>query len=145
MESFLLILNIAIVQPLIIKPNLDKSDINCFCSIFQLPFLSKILEKVVSAQLLSNLNDNNMFEKFQSGFRTCHGSETALLRFCNDLVMSLDSGKCAILILLDLGAAFDTVDHCNSFKSSQVGIQGTALKWFKSYLTGRSLSITSLV
>lgn len=101
----------AIVQPLIKKPSLDLSVLSNFRPISKLPFLSKVLEKVICVQLQSFLIQNDIYEKFQSGFRSCHSTETALLRVFNDLVLTDDSGCAAILVTLDLTAAFDTVDH----------------------------------
>jgi len=101
----------AIVQALLKKHNLDPSDLSNYWPVFKLPFLSKVLEKVVYAQLQLHLNSNNISEKFQSGFKSCHSSKTALLRVFNDLLLISDSGSFAVLVLLDLTAAFDTVDH----------------------------------
>ncbi len=59
-----------------------------------------------------------------------------------NLLLSIDSGSSAILILLDLSAAFDTIDQdilLNRLKCV-VGVQGTALQWFTSYLKGRTFS-----
>lgn len=50
-------------------------------------------------------------EKFHSGFKLRHSTETALLRVYNDLLLAADAGNSAVLVLLDLTAAFDTVDH----------------------------------
>ena len=133
----------AVVQPLLKKPNLDPSILSNFRPISKLPFLSKVLEREVYVQLQSFLINNNIYEKFQSGFRTAHSTETALLRVLNDLLLSADSGSPVILVLLDLTAAFDTVDHriLLSRLEHLVGIKGTALKFFQSYLANRCFSV----
>ena len=108
--------------------------------ISNLPFLSKILERVVAAQLHDHLKHNNLFEKFQSGFRPGHSTETALVRVTNDLLMASDSGSPSLLILLDLTAAFDTVDHSILLHRLQhtIGLSDNVLNWFTSYLTNRT-------
>lgn len=75
------------------------------------PLLGKMTEKVVSIQLNNYLNANTLNKTFQSGFRAHHSTETALSKVLNDLQVIWDSGNLAILGLLDLSAAFDTVDH----------------------------------
>ncbi|XP_062391362.1 uncharacterized protein LOC134079180 [Sardina pilchardus] len=133
----------AVVQPLLKKPNLDPSTLSNFRPISKLPFLSKVLEREVYVQLQSFLTNNNIFEKFQSGFRTAHSTETALLRVLNDLLLAADSGSPVILVLLDLTAAFDTVDHgiLLSQLEHRVGIKDTALNFFQSYLADRTFSV----
>ncbi len=130
----------AVVQPLLKKPNLDPSVFSNYQPISKLPFISKILEKVVANQLVTALNKHNIFDKFQSGE---HSTETALLRVSNDIMMASDADKCTILVLLDLRVAFDTVDHSILLDRLRdwVGITGSAFKWFASHLLGRSFSV----
>ena len=80
---------------------------------------------------------------FQSGFKALHSTETALLKVFNDLLLTVDSGDSDILMLLDLTAAYDTVDHNILISRLEhcVGFKGTVLKWFKSYLAARSYSV----
>ena len=135
----------AIVEPLLKKTGLDPTDLSNFRPISKLPFLSKILEKVVSEQLSFFLDQNNISEKFQSGFRKHHSTETALLKVSSDIMMSADSGKCTVLVLLDLSSAFDTIDHQILLRRlrDEVGLSGSVLHWFSSYLSGRSFSVTA--
>jgi len=73
-----------------------------------------------------------------------HSTETALLRVFNDILLSTDSWDCVVLLLIDLTAAFDTVDHdiLISRLEQWVGIEGKALEWFRSYLKDRTFSVS---
>ncbi len=84
-------------------------------------------------QLQLFLNKNHISEVFQSGFKPFHSTESALLRVFNDIYTTTDAGDS--VILLDLSAAFDTVDHTLllSRLQSHVGIKGSVLNWFKSF------------
>ena len=77
---------------------------------------------------------------FQSAHRTNHSTETALIRVYNDIALSIDSRKSVVLVLLDLSAAFDTVDHFFLFSrlSARFGICDHALNWLRSYLSDRT-------
>ena len=76
---------------------------------------------------------------YQSAFKVLHSTETALLKVQNDILRAVDDNKSVILLLLDLSAAFDTVDHLIllSRLSHRFGIKGNALAWFDSYLKSR--------
>ena len=107
----------------------------------KLPFLSKILEKVVLHKPLSHLQENNLSNPFQSAYRAGHSTETVLLRIINDIHSALDNDNISglFIYLLDLSAAFDTTDYqiLLSRLNSVFGIQSTALQWFNSYLSDR--------
>ena len=130
----------AIVNPLLKKSDLDQNVLNNYRPVSNLSFLSKILEKVVFKQLMEHLIKNNLREKFQSAYRMFHSTETALLRVFNDLLNALDSGNLCILTLLDLSAAFDTIDHdiLLSRLGTSFGISGSVHRWIKSYLSNRT-------
>ena len=94
----------AVVQPLLKKEYLNPSVLSNFRPISKLSFLSKVLEKIVSMQLQTFLINNNVYEKFQSGFKSRHSTETALLRVFNDLILTVDSGVCCSSTLRPLGS-----------------------------------------
>ena len=104
-----------------------------------LSFLSKVLEKVVVNHLNTYINSSNTSNQYQSAYREFHSTETALLKTHSDILESVDAGKVTALTLLDLSAAFDTIDHTIllSRLDDWFGVTGKALNWFKSYLTGR--------
>ena len=76
-----------------------------------MPFLSKLLEYVIIEQLLEHLEKVNVSPESQSAYRLIFSTETIICSVVNDLLEMMDGDKCAILVLLDLSAAFDTVVH----------------------------------
>ena len=130
--------NSAIVKPLLKKSGLELTYKN-FRPVSNLPFISKNVEKVVLSQLFKHCEGNAPLPNLQSGFRRCHSTETALLKVQSDILMSMDRQEITLLVLLDLSAAFDTIDHqiLLNVLGNDFGIIGSAHKWFASYLTGR--------
>ncbi|KAK3565328.1 hypothetical protein QTP86_005496 [Hemibagrus guttatus] len=127
------------VIPILKKPALDPSDISNYRPVSLLSFLLKILERVVCNQLSDYLMQNNLHDPNQSGFKAAHSTETALLAVTEKLHAARSAKLSSVLILLDLFAAFDTVNHKTLLSTLRsLGICGTAWEWFASYLDGRS-------
>ena len=129
----------ALVNPLLKKASLDLVFKN-LRPVSNLRFLSKLTERAVFDQTYNHMMDLGLYPVLQSAYRKCHSTETALLKVQNDILMNMNRQHVTLLVLLDLSAAFDTVDHkilLHRLQSS-FGITGTALKWFKSYLSDRS-------
>ena len=94
------------------------------------------MEKVISSRVLKHIADNDLINKFQSAYRCGHSTETALLRVYNDIVAMGRNGSGPYLVLLDLSAAFDTIDHDTlsvGEMEKYVGITGSALELLKSF------------
>ncbi|KAK3507800.1 hypothetical protein QTP70_000785 [Hemibagrus guttatus] len=122
------------VIPILKKPALDPSDISNYRPVSLLSFLSKILERVVCNQLSDYLMQNNLHDPNQSGFKAAHSTETALLAVTEKLHAARSAKLSSVLILLDLSAAFDTVNHKTLLSTLRsLGICGTAWEWFASY------------
>ena len=132
-------LKIAQVSPRIKKPDLDREVLKNYRPVSNIPFLSKILERIVVNQLNDYLRSNNLCDELQSAYKTCHSTETTMLKVKTDLEQIMDSGDAALLVLLDLSAAFDTVDHnvLLTRVEKELGIKGNALSWLQSYLEDR--------
>ena len=81
---------------------------------------------------------------YHSAYRLHHSAETALLKVVNDILLNVDKQRVTLLLLLDLSAAFDTVDYGTLLQrlEDSFGIQGKVLSWFQSYLSGRSQCIS---
>ena len=133
----------ALVKPLLKKASLDPNCLKHYRPVSNLPFLSKVLERIVLKQFLQHLQSHSLLEPFQSAYRKCHSTETALLRVVNDLLQASDRGCVSILSLLDLSAAFDTIDHniLITRLRSTFGCSGMVLEWFISYLSCRTQSV----
>ena len=130
----------AYVTPLPKKADMDPADVKSYRPIFNLSVLSKLLERLVAGQLLEHLNAARLLPDLQSAYRTYHSTETAVLKVLADILRALDTGDVAMLTLLDLSAAFDTVDHATLLRRLEVsyGLPSHVLGWFQSYLDGRT-------
>ena len=101
----------AIVTPILKKHDLDPDDVKSYRPISNLTFISKVIERIVASQLTGYLQTNKLLPDHQSAYRQGHSTETALLKIFSDILDAADSAQVTLLGLLDLSAAFDTVDH----------------------------------
>ena len=133
----------AVVIPLLKKSNLDQDNLKNYRPVSNLPFLSKILEKVVLKQLNKHLQAHRLIETYQSAYRAKHSTESALLKIVNDILLSIDKGDVCVLALLDLSAAFDTLDHSILRRTLEhsFGLRGPVLSWFSAYLSNRNQTV----
>ena len=134
----------AIVTPLLKKPTLDKENLKNYRPVSNLPFIGKLIEHVVIEQVNEHLSKYDLNEPLQSAYTPNHSTETAIAKVTNDLLCALDKRQCAALVLLDLSAAFDTIDHELFLKrlNEIFGISSGVNDWMRSYLKNRSQSIT---
>ena len=131
------------VTPLLKKPSLSKDDMNNYRPVSNLNFVSKIIEKVIANRIRSHLKRNDLSNQYQSAYKKFQSTETALLKVENDIILNMDEGRVTALTLLDLSAAFDTLDHSSitNLLSTWYGIDGIALDWFVSYLSDRKQEV----
>jgi hypothetical protein len=126
-------MKLALVTPLLKKPSLDPEVLGNFRLIYNVSFLSKLLERVVARQLIAYLERRSLLVPVQSAYRANHSTKTALLKVLNDLLIAVEGGKAIVLALLDQSAAFDTIDHAILLDrlTARFGITGCFLAWFE--------------
>ena len=97
----------------------------------------------MAARLEKHINTYQLHDHVQSAYRNRHSTETALLRVHHDITLALDGNACVALVMLDLSAAFDVIDHNILIERMEYafGVTGPALSWIKSYLSSRSQQI----
>ena len=139
-------MKIAMIRSILKKQNLDVLSLNNYRPINNLTIISKTLERVVASQLTSYISQYigiydiiyDILNKLQSAYASHMSTETALTYILIDLHLSSSHKDGSILTLLDISSAFDTLDHNIMIsRLTSIGITGTPLKWFTSYLTNR--------
>ena len=132
-----------IVKPLLKKPALDKDILNNYRPVSNLPFVSKLVERVIAKQLNMHIDEHALYDPFQSAYRRGHSTETALRRVKNDIAETLDMKCTTILVMLDLSVAFDSVVHelLMTRLEQSFGITDKALAWLRSYISERNQKV----
>ena len=103
-------------------------------------FTAKLIERAAIEQLRQHMDGNHLHEPCQSAYRKGHSTATAPLKINSDLLCAVDDNQCALLVMLDLSAAFDTVSHSILVARMDAlhGVRGCALEWLKAYLNDRT-------
>ena len=120
----------------------DSEDYYNYRPISNTAFLSKMIEKIALSQINCHIEKYNLHARQQSGYRKNHSCETARVKTIDDM-QRMKEGNLVAIILLDLSAAFDTVDHkilIDRLKAD-FGITGGVLKWINSHLGNRTFSV----
>ena len=121
----------------------DKDNVSNYRPIFILPVFSKVLEKIMYNRVNNHLDSKGLLYEKQFGFQRNNSTEHAILQLTQDIRDSFEKGEYTLGVFIDLSKAFDTVDHQILIKTLQYyGIDGTALEWFKSYLSNRKQNIS---
>ena len=124
---------------LIKKASLSIEDLKSYHQVSGFSLISKLVEHVVAKQLVDHIHGHDLDNSYQSAYKSGNSTETALLSIKNYIhyIKILSWGEATALVLLDLSAAFDTIDHSTLLSCLQdwFGVGGSALKWFSSYLT----------
>ena len=132
----------AVILPLLkgLDSVLDAEIFKNYRPVSTLQFLGKLIERIVGSRLDEHMDNNNLHCRNQYGYKKGHSTETLLVKIVNDLLLSCDIRIPTLIMLLDLSAAFDTVDQDKmlAILSEVFGICGVALKWFESFLKGRT-------
>ena len=135
----------AVIIPLIkeLNSHIDKENYKNYRPVSNLLFLSKLIERVVDIRLENHMLLNNLHSSHQYGYKKYHSTETLLIKIVNDLLLSCDDNMPSVVLLLDLSAAFDTVDHNKLLEMlySEIGIRGKAYDWCKSFLMDRTFRV----
>lgn len=130
------------VKPILKKASTDPKEPSNYHPISLLPYFGKVLEPLVKKQLTTYLESHELLNPSQSGFRAAHSTETSLVDVVDDIILAQDNRQSAMLVLLDLSAAFDTISHSIlEQRLWEMGVRGTALDWLRNYLTDRTSTV----
>jgi Reverse transcriptase (RNA-dependent DNA polymerase)/Endonuclease-reverse transcriptase len=131
------------VTPLLKKPDLDRDNPANYRPISNLHTISKILERIFLSKIIAFIERSPNYNRHQSAYRRGYSTETAIVRLLNDVYSAADNGSRSLLLLLDLSAAFDCINHDTLLRrlENTFGITGNVLLWLRSYVNNRSQSV----
>ena len=133
-----------LLSPLFLKkPSFNKAELKHYRSVANIQLASKLVENCAAKQVINHVQSNNLQEPMQSAYRACHSTETPLEKVHSDFQCAIGNQKAVLLLLLDLSAPFDTVNHDILLKrlSHDFSVKGCVNKWFSSYLENRTMQV----
>ena len=120
----------------------DTSLASNYRPIYLTSILCKVLEHIVTTNVVSHMDQYNLLYDLQHGFRSKRSCETQLVTLIEDLMRNSLAGSQTDLFLLDFSKAFDKVNHQKLLlKLHRYGIRGPSLKWIQAFLSGRTQTI----
>ena len=126
----------AVITPILKKRGSDIIGLTNYRPISNITFVAKITKRLFAQQHF--MDENGIYRVYQSAYRPHHSAETACLRIHSDVAQSIDSRRGLLLVLLDLTAAFDTIDHTILLRRLRgYGLCGDVHAWLTSYLHNR--------
>ena len=127
------------VTPLLKSPSMDKFLLKSYRPVSNLRSVGKLHERVGVIRLNEHIENSHKLEVCQSAYKPGHSTETALLKVFSDIATHMDQGRIVLLAMIDLSAAFDTIDHDMLVRlmDEEYGIRGSALSWYSSYFRDR--------
>ena len=130
----------SVIDPLIKKAGLDLDENKNFRPVNNLVFFSKLIERVVTKRLNEHMSVNRLHEPSEFAYKKYHNTETMMIGLMDEVLRGFDSNLATIVIFIDLSAAFDTIDVKKLLQilKDEIGIDGVALSWFRSFLSGRT-------
>jgi len=136
-------LKMSVIHPLYKKSKLDSELLSSYRPVANLPFLAKLVEKLIASRITKHLEMSNKMDVNQHAYKKMHSCETALLTLLNEAFQAIDKGLVLPLVLLDLTAAFDVVDHRLLLeKCLRANICDSAYNWLQSYLSDRTQCVS---
>ena len=132
----------SVVKPLLKKKGLKLQEKN-YCPVSNLPFFSKLVERATLMQFDEHCREHHLLPDFQSAYRKGYSTETSLMKMTNDIFCSMERKQVTAVIVLNMSAAFDTIDHdlLLDILHKRFGIAETALQWYQSYLGPQGMKV----
>ena len=138
-------LKCGVLAPLIkaLDSSTDYDILKNYRPVTNLQLLGKLIERVVDNRLDIHMNQNQLHSSKQYAYKGEHSTELLLTKVVDELLISCDKKTPTLVMFLDLSAAFDTVDQAKLLKilHDDIGVRGVALKWFESFLCGRTQKV----